>query len=308
MDNKIILSICIPTYNRCEVLDKTLETYVTDDAFDERIEIIISDNCSTDHTEKVVGKYLNKYHNITYERLQKNISAELNYISVLSRGTGLYLKLMNDSVSLKPGVLKTILNIINSGKNEMNPIFFYQNICFSHSNEVIHCDNLNDLVSNVSFWITWIANFGIWRKDFETLENKDKAADLQFTQVDWTFRIINKTGGIIHFGDFYSGAELKNKGGYNVFEIFGINYLSLYKEYLESKSLSYSVFNTEKYRLFRHFLMGWYQILVLTKESKYIFEKNDAIKILMKNYKYKLYFYLGIIFLKLRSSLKQSNS
>ncbi len=305
--NYPILSICIPTYNRGEILAKTLEGYIKDPAFDESVEIVISDNCSTDCTQELVSKYLIQYKNIKYKRLPENIGPDLNMNMVLSMGRGLYLKLMNDTVTLRSGVLKLILDVLGLERIGMKPIFFYQNISFSNSNKSISCSDLNELVSNVSFWVTWISNFGIWRKDFEVLENKNRLAHLQFPHADWTFRQITKNkSAIIQFDDYYNVAELGSKGGYNVFQTFGVNYLSLYDEYLSASVLNKYVIRKEKYRLFRYFLMNWYQILVLSKDNKFIFEKNNAFDILRTSYKNNPYFYLGILYLLILNVLRKT--
>ena len=50
MYNKL-LSLCIPTYNRADILKETLTKLVLEPAFIlGRVEICISDNASTDHT------------------------------------------------------------------------------------------------------------------------------------------------------------------------------------------------------------------------------------------------------------------
>jgi abequosyltransferase len=305
---KILLSICIPTYNRGEILYKTLEAYVNDPEFDERIEIVISDNCSSDNTQVICQKYVAKYSNIFYYRNDLNIT-DRNFAKVLSLGKGLYLKLMNDTISMKKGTLKSIINILSLEKNEMKPTFFYQNINFLHSNEIVLCSNLNELVSNVSFYIGWIANFGIWRKDLESIENKDRLTHLQFTVVDLTIRIITRnTYNTIHFADYYNVADLNSKGGYNVFQTFGIKYLSLYEEYLKVGKLRKKTYNTEKYRLFRYFLIPWFQILVIQKDKRFVFNKENAVKILLENYRYNPYFYLGLTFLYLRHFCPRNNS
>lgn len=299
-ENNILLSICIPTYNRGEILAKTLEVYINDPEFDERVEIVISDNCSTDDTREICQKFINNYSNIFYYRNDLNIT-DKNFVKVLSLGRGKYLKLINDTVSMKPGTLKSILIILDTVKYETSPILFYQNIDFLNSNEIVYCSNLNELVSNVSFYIGWIANFGIWRKDFESLEIKDRLTHLQFTIVDLTIRLVNKNKcNIIHFGDYYDVANLKSKGGYNVFETFGIKYLSLYNEYIETDLLQRKIFNVEKYRLFRYFLLSWYQTLVLFKDKKFTFNKKDAIKNMLENYRYNPYFYLGILYVRFK--------
>lgn len=41
-----LLSICIPTYNRAEVLNETLHQIVSDSYFDpDLIQVVVSDNC-----------------------------------------------------------------------------------------------------------------------------------------------------------------------------------------------------------------------------------------------------------------------
>src|ERR1035437_6062375 len=107
----MLLSICIPTYNRGEILDKTIQGYVTDQVFDERVELVISDNCSTDNTRSIVEKYMRIYKNIKYNCNDENI-IDANLIKVLRSRRGKYLKLMNDTVTLNSGVLKSMLDII----------------------------------------------------------------------------------------------------------------------------------------------------------------------------------------------------
>lgn len=293
----ILLSICIPTYNRGEILDKTIQGYVTDQVFDERVELVISDNCSTDNTRSIVEKYMRIYKNIKYNCNDENI-IDANFIKVLSLGRGKYLKLMNDTVTLNSGVLKSMLDIIILNMKDLKPIFFYQNISFLNSNKILCCSTLNELVSNVSFYIGWITNFGVWREDFELLENKDRLIHLHFIQTDLTIRLLNRNKCmIIYFADYYKVANLINKGGYNLFHIFGLNYLAIFEEYLKLNILKKKIFRVEKYRLFRYFLIGWYRTLILFKDKRFAFEKRDAIKILLRNYRYCPYFYLGIIYL-----------
>lgn len=61
-----LLSICIPTFNRCDILNDTLKSIINDEAFDDDIEIVISDNFSSDSTEYVCKKYTDSYSNIKY--------------------------------------------------------------------------------------------------------------------------------------------------------------------------------------------------------------------------------------------------
>ncbi|RZK38834.1 MAG: glycosyltransferase, partial [Hymenobacter sp.] len=56
--NEFLLSIAIPTYNRADLLSKTLESvYQQISSVADRVEVIVSNNASTDHTQQVVEAY-----------------------------------------------------------------------------------------------------------------------------------------------------------------------------------------------------------------------------------------------------------
>lgn len=49
MANTPILSICIPTYNRADILNKSLYILTSNEAFDDQTEVVIVDNLSLIH-------------------------------------------------------------------------------------------------------------------------------------------------------------------------------------------------------------------------------------------------------------------
>jgi len=66
-DENILLSICIPTYNRAIFLQRLLESIIGQDFYDNKIiEIIICDNKSTDNSIAMIKEYVEKYKNIRY--------------------------------------------------------------------------------------------------------------------------------------------------------------------------------------------------------------------------------------------------
>mgnify|MGYP003292937366 CR=1 FL=1 len=56
LENKPLLSICIPTYNRADVLKICLETIVHNRGFCDDIEVVVCDNNSTDNSVKIAKK------------------------------------------------------------------------------------------------------------------------------------------------------------------------------------------------------------------------------------------------------------
>lgn len=298
-----ILSICIPTYNRAYVLDKTLSDLVLEPSFQSgKIEICISDNASPDNTEGVVKKYTNKFKNIIYSRNKVNtgiIDGNFPIVGALASGT--FIKFLNDYAFFIPGELDNIIEFIEENQKEKPVLFFSNNSLFDKTTKILYCDSLDSFVKTTSYWTTWVLTAGIWRDDFRSIKDRDRSIEKFMWCPDNYLRLVS-TGRkvIIYNKKFCSFHSLRNKGGYNLFQIFGVNYLSMYEEYLNSKLLSKKTFNREKYRLFRYFLMVWYKVLVISKDKKFVFEKKDANKILMKNYKYKPYFYLGILILRIR--------
>lgn len=282
MNNKL-LSLCIPTYNRAEVLEDTLNNLFSNPDFDEdRIEVVVSDNCSTDNTAEVVAKFpLVRYY------VNKENVRDINFAIVLGYATGKYIRLFNDTLSFKPNTLNKMLSIIQKHLNDNNNLFFYGNM-FNNSNISKKIDSKEEFINEVSYLSTWIANFGIWKEDFLKIKNKEMYAELQFTQVDWSYQIVNNNNKtIIYFDNYFDVVTPKKKGGYNVFDTFVNKYLFVIKE----QKLSFLHYELEKYRLCHHFIYPWLLTLFVNDSNKYSFDTTGVFKIILKKYWYEPYIY-----------------
>lgn len=90
-----LLAICIPTYNRAEVLQKNLSILISSiGKYD--IPIYISDNASEDHTKSIVSRFQNEYTNIFYSANASNIGAIANFEKVLKMPDSRYRWLLGD--------------------------------------------------------------------------------------------------------------------------------------------------------------------------------------------------------------------
>lgn len=95
MINLPLVSVGIPTYNRPNGLEKTLNYLLTQEY--KNIEIIISDNCSTDPNVKtIIEKYANLDCRIRYFIQTENIEAEPNFNFVYHHAIGIYFMWMSD--------------------------------------------------------------------------------------------------------------------------------------------------------------------------------------------------------------------
>lgn len=110
-----LLTIAIPTYNGSKTISDMLNILLPQ--IDDRVEIIISDNCSTDNTEDIIRKYLQKYKYIKYVRNQKNIGADRNFLQCMLLASGKFCMLLSDDDILVEGALTKILCFIEQNPN-----------------------------------------------------------------------------------------------------------------------------------------------------------------------------------------------
>jgi glycosyltransferase involved in cell wall biosynthesis len=278
-----LLSICIPTYNRANILELTLKNICEDKDFDpELIEVVVLDNCSTDNTNEIV----NKFYFVKYFKNTSTIPAGINVIKSLEYGNGKYLKLYNDTVIIKSGTISFIIEKIK--KNALNENLLFYNNNHLYSNCEIKINDKNSLIETVSFSNTWILNFGIFRADLNKITNKFEFSELLLPQVDILFKLFNKNKNFtIYFSDFVDVNHVEKKGGYNLFDVFINNYLFI----LKLQKFSFKTYEIEKYRLFRYFIFPWLTRLFIVEKSSYTFETKKSISILIKKYYYHIYIY-----------------
>ena len=87
MDNKCLISICIPTYNRASYLDHAIKSII-ENCDDLDIELVVSNNASTDNTTEIVSKYQLEYPFIKYYINDENVGFDNNILLCVQRASG----------------------------------------------------------------------------------------------------------------------------------------------------------------------------------------------------------------------------
>lgn len=291
---KPILSICIPTYNRCGLLYFTLKSIVEQDVFrnTNEVEIVVSDNCSTDSTEAIVKIFLDKYPDkIKYNKNETNI-VDKNFEKVLSLACGEVLKLHNDNFMFNEGSLSTVVEKIKELKDTKPMIFF------SNGNSRVFesklCSDLNEFVEAASYLTTWIAAFSIWKKDFDNYKDFAKNYDTFLTQTDILLNMCSEGKNMYVFDDkIFNGYGALKKGGYNISKIFGKNYLTYLNKYLIDGSLDKTVYEKEKKALLLNHIIPM-KFSASIREKDWKFENDGYWRYLIEYYWYNPYFYTSI--------------
>ena len=281
-ENNILLSICIPTFNRAEYLNTALLSIVEQPWFSERCEIIISDNHSTDNTQNIVEVFLEKYKNIRYYRNETSIGADRNFLRLLSLGQGKYLKLHSDKACFYENKLTDLIKYLDKVDNSVVFILNEHNDLINRG--IIECSNLDEFVRLISFWSTWMGGIILKNEKYQALKNKDRAIGSNLVQTDIMFRLLSDCGPSLIINEkLQYEQEVELKGGYNLFEVFVSNYLGFYQQYLKTGILSYKTYHKEKINLLKKFIFPWYTTTLLLKDQRYQFDVSKAHRIILKH-------------------------
>ncbi len=95
------VSVCIPTYNRAEMLRESIESVLAQSFED--FELVVSDNASQDHTEQVVASFRDG--RIRYVKQKINIGVVKNFNHCLSLAKGFYVTIFHDDDIMLPNNL-----------------------------------------------------------------------------------------------------------------------------------------------------------------------------------------------------------
>lgn len=253
-----LLSICIPTRNRAEALRRTLASICAQEVFDATgaVEVVVSDNASDDATAEVVREFIQRHGDkVRYFRNAQNIH-DRNFEVALARGRGALLKLNNDTLEHLPGSLRTLLEI-EARHRGARPVLF-----FLHQGgagvRCLDCATMDAFVGEVSYNITWIAGFSIWREDFAGMADFGRCAPLQLQQVD---AVLRQLGGGRHAlvvrAPLWRVSPGRGAGGYDLLRVFMDNYFGLLAPYVARAALSRGAYEREKRRMLHGHIARW---------------------------------------------------
>jgi glycosyltransferase involved in cell wall biosynthesis len=121
LEDKIILTICLPTYNRSTFIANQINFFQKEIEADslilQKIRFIVGDNASTDETPKVLDE-LNKKHPF-FEVItnDENLGLIGNVINLLNYSKSEYVWFVSDDDVLERGILLEVLNILKKYNN-----------------------------------------------------------------------------------------------------------------------------------------------------------------------------------------------
>lgn len=285
MNKKPYLSFCIPTYNRLEILQNTLESIYADlngiemDDF----EVIVSDNEPNQSAKNIIEKF--HYANLIY--CPTNCIGFLNSFNALKCGNGQFLKLHNNYTKLRKGTLKKIITDIKENSDKKNMIFYTDGL--KQTGRIMKFDTYDSFMYELSYFSSWSTGFGIWKEDFYNVCDSIDI-DTYFPQTSLLLSQYNKTRFIINDKPIFDNQDIPKKGGYNIFKVFAVDFIQLIEHAYQKNYITNRTFEKIKSDLLFDYLSVRYFKTVIMKIDK--FEKDNIKNNISMNYPSTYYYYM----------------
>ncbi len=238
MNKKMILTIAIPTYNRCDLLCQSLDSVL--EQIEDNIEILVSDNASTDDTQTIMKKYCEKY-NIRYFRNSENLGMDKNFLNCFQKANGEYIQFLSDDDILLPGALQKIIYLlkteepayINLNSFTYSTKIFNPNerkaprIQLKESGDLITYDK-NLIMEYIGVYVTYISATILKMSKFKQIKNPEQYFGTHFLHAHLVFRILSEENNkMIITKAPYLAAKNNNSGGFNLYDVWVKQYKKL---------------------------------------------------------------------------------
>lgn len=198
------LSIVIPTYNRADFLDYSLEVHIPM-LKEYGIEIAIFDNASTDNTQEIVSKWMKEYDYLTYHKNETNIGPDANFEKALKYPDSEYVWLLGDTYMLTKQGINYFLEKIKSKKYDA----FVFNLANKLNNETKDYTDSNLLLSDLGALMTCLSCL-IFSKELIDRANFLRYHNSYYIQTGIIFEDISNKNFLIHWVQFESVNALEH--------------------------------------------------------------------------------------------------
>lgn len=295
MNEKPLLSICIPTYNRADYLSKSLDSLVCLPEFSStEVEVIISDNASTDGTKEIVKRYSDKYRNIYYYRNDENIK-DGNFPTVIKLAHGTFRKFCNDTLIYTKDYLSYLLDNIKLYQNDRPFMFFPNHNLGKKQKDLYACNDINEFLRICSFYITWIGAFGFWENELLLVDDWFAGGETHLWQTKVLLEILSKKNKMIVLNKREVIIQnIQNKDiAYGLYNVFYKNYLKLISDKVAAGMVNQSCYKFLRQDLLLNFFSVWVVNYKINQEKYRISESdNNFVGLLTASYKHECYFIL----------------
>lgn len=262
MDNKILLSLCIPTYGVIEWVFPVLDSIYQQDVDLNLFEVVVTDNGKNQDFEEEIKYYIQKYKNLKY--IKTNSYLFLNEIDAYKNASGIFVKFINHRTKLINGSINYFINFVKENEKE-KPIIYFSNGALNNRKIKI-LNNFDEYIKELAIFSSWSTGMSFWKDHFDQI-NLECSFNELFPHTNILFDRKDEKKYIIDDNILLDEITLshKNKGKYDVFYAFSVEFVDLILSLYKDKNISYSTFKHLKTQIL-YFVSDLYYDFVLRKK------------------------------------------
>ncbi|WP_022932658.1 glycosyltransferase family A protein [Treponema bryantii] len=258
-----LLSICIPTNGIIELIFPVLDSiYAQNDVEQNLFEVVVMDNGENSEFKTKIKDFANKHSNLVYK--ETDYKGFLNESESYKVAQGIFIKFINHRTKLFPGAIQYFIDFIRNNETE-KPCVYFSNGVIKQIKGVAEYSDFDSYVKNLRVWSSWSTGMGFWKEDFDRIP-KDAEFNELYPHTTILFNEKKKSKYIIDNTVLLDEIPVShaNKGRYNLFYAFGIEYPGILSDLLRSNSISKKTFLSVK-KENQKFLIGLYLDFVILK-------------------------------------------
>lgn len=138
MESRVLLSILIPTYNRCKYLESQLEIlereYISGNIDWRYLELIVGDNASSDETAQILMTYSTRLPFMQIVARDSNLGMMGNIHDLIHRAKGDYIWVLSDDDVIKKGIIYNICSVLLNNSVE----YLFVNFSFKGESTLLY--------------------------------------------------------------------------------------------------------------------------------------------------------------------------
>lgn len=242
MDNQLILSLCIPTNGAVQWVLPVLDSIYHQKYDLNKFEVVITDNGK----DSQLAGYLKNYDYPNLRYIPTTDEGFLNLVTSLKEGRGMFCKMINHRSVLEYGTIEEMIELVNRYKDSQ-PIIYCSDGNVKGP-EMIECRNMDQFIANLSYWASWSAGIGFWRKDIEKIDSVE--LDTMFPNASLLLNLRKESQYVIWNKKYEQMGDDAGKGGYDLFDTFAVHFLDIIKGHIVDGRISQQTFNVVKNDLF----------------------------------------------------------
>lgn len=277
MSREIQLSLCIPTNGVIEWVKPVLDSIYQEKNPIGSFEVIVTDNGTNEKFYDFMQSYSKIYDNLIYKKT--DAIQFKNQIEAFKLANGKLIKFVNHRMTLLPGALNYLLQVVKDNEEKKPFIYFLDNKCAG-----IY-ETFDEFVKGMSYWSSYSGGVAMWREDFMKMD-PTKPFNQLFPHTNLIFSTQDKYKYIIDGHKIMESLPTDDtkKGKYNLFYAFGVEYPCIILELYRNKMISFETFEKVRDDNFTFLIELYTEYIILKRPCSYdLVDYKKNLKVFYKN-------------------------